>query len=155
MSCLQQPLVQPSRLSSSSALSTTNVPAAAILRPARRAQRTVPQAFMGGYCGSPFAASRVNQQILQQMFQQASDMARSPTETSSDFELPLAVDAADEGDMYVFRADIPGVQRADLKVCFLSPGCPLWVRLSFLVPVCLVVFLVPVCLVVSRAYVSN
>lgn len=63
----------------------------------------------------PFGAGRASQQILEQMLQ---DAVTVDSPASRDFGLPLAVDAADEGEEYVFFADIPGVQRQDLKVQF-------------------------------------
>ena len=85
-------------------------------RPTRlTAHRTAlaPQAFVRGTCGMPFGAGRASQQVLEQMLQEIASVSPSSRRST---ELPLAVDAADEGEAYVFSADIPGVQRQDLKV---------------------------------------
>ena len=68
----------------------------------------------------PFGYRRADQQLMNQMLREVMGLSGSQS-PARDFELPLAVDAADEGSAYVFRADIPGVLRTDLKV----PPCSL------------------------------
>ena len=63
----------------------------------------------------PFGERRADQQMMNQMLREVMGLSSSQS-PARDFELPLAVDAADEGSAYVFRADIPGVLRTDLKV---------------------------------------
>lgn len=113
MALLQQP-----GLCASKHTSRPNAHNALSFLPSRTSARraaVVPCAFVRGTCGMPFGAGRASQQILEQMLQDAVTVGSS---ASRDFELPLAVDAADEGEEYVFFADIPGVQRHDLKVQF-------------------------------------
>ncbi|KAK9838707.1 hypothetical protein WJX74_001804 [Apatococcus lobatus] len=118
MSRMQQPAVDSSRLSSRSAFSQQLV--SPVSRPAARLGRrcaTAPQAFMRGNPCMPFGYRQADQQVLDQMFRQFMGLGVSGTQSAAcDFELPLAVDAADEASSYVFRADIPGVLRQDLKV---------------------------------------
>ena len=115
MSRAQQPLVHSSRLSFRSALSQQLVPS--VPRPAARRCAAAPQAFVRGSCGMPFGARRADQQVLDQMLREVMGMGSAGSQPAArDFELPLAVDAADEGSAHVFRADIPGVLRQDLKV---------------------------------------
>lgn len=45
-----------------------------------------------------------------------SSMGASPTSTSSEGDMPLAVDVQEEADAFVFTADVPGVVRSDVKV---------------------------------------
>ena len=64
----------------------------------------------------PFGVRR-ERQILDQMLRDGLGLGfHGPAPAAGDYEVPLAVDAADEDDAYVFRADIPGVFREDLKV---------------------------------------
>ena len=115
MSRVQQPTVHSSKPSSRSALSPHLVPS--VPRPAARRYAAAPQAFVRGCCSMPFGARRADQQVLDQLFREVMGFDSGGSQPAArDFELPLAVDAADEGSAYVFRADIPGVLRQDLKV---------------------------------------
>ena len=139
MSCLQQPTIIASKLSLRSAASQRLV--SPMSYSTGRRSPTPPQAIMRGICGMPFGDTQANQQVMDQMLRQCLGLDCSGSQSAAaDFELPLAVDAAEEGSTYVFRADIPGVLRENLKVqdflfcsenllCTHSTGCcaePCW-----------------------------
>ncbi|KAK9817344.1 hypothetical protein WJX74_006521 [Apatococcus lobatus] len=111
MSLVQQPGLHSSKLNSRSGAQQllSSLPA----RVAVRRAVVPPQAFVRGTCGMPFGAGRASQQILEQMLQDAATVGSAAVR---DIDLPLAVDAVDEGEEYLFFADLPGVQRQDLKV---------------------------------------
>ena len=110
---VQQPAIQSPRLSARFSLSNT-LPAVSVRHSTRRPIKA-PQAYFRPNSGLPFWAARAGQAILEEMLQEVNDVS-SYSSAAKDFELPLAVDSAEEEDAYVFRADIPGVHRANLKV---------------------------------------
>ncbi|KAK9838918.1 hypothetical protein WJX74_005872 [Apatococcus lobatus] len=115
MSSMQQSLARTSRLSSRPAVSQQL--RASVIRPAARRGASAPEAFLRGRCGMPSGNRRADQQVLDQMLREVMGLSFSGAQQAGrDFELPLPIDAADEGSAYVFRADIPGVLRQDLKV---------------------------------------
>ncbi|KAK9839004.1 hypothetical protein WJX74_007655 [Apatococcus lobatus] len=114
-SSMQQSLARTSRLSSRPAV--TQQFHSSVVRPAARRCTSAPQAFLRGGCGMPSGYRRADQQVLDQMLREVMGLSSPGSQQAArDYKLPLPVDAADEGSAYVFRADIPGVLRQDLRV---------------------------------------